>query len=131
MTAKVGGGSRGGGGDYGSSGEETVENPWRGKSKTTAVNKTGGGGGTWESIPSREVDETLLCGAANGDRVRVKIMFALVGGPHPSVRWMAWQLAGPTNRRGGAVRTATISGTTVPPPRRILARGRNTQDGFG
>ena len=27
------------------------------------------------------MDETLLCGAANGDRVRVKSMFTLVGGP--------------------------------------------------
>ena len=33
--------------------------------------------------PSREVDKTLLCGAANRDRVRVKSMFALVGGPLP------------------------------------------------
>ena len=34
-------------------------------------------------ILSKEVDNTLLCGAANGDRVRVKSMFALVGGPPP------------------------------------------------
>ena len=45
--------------------------------------KTGGGGGTWYPIPAKEVDETLLCGAANRDRVRVKSMFALVGGPSP------------------------------------------------
>ena len=83
MTAKVRGGSREGGGEYGSSGEETVEKPRRGKIKTLAGNMTGGGGGTWDSIPSREVDETLLFGAANGDRVRVKSMFALVGGPPP------------------------------------------------
>ena len=85
VFAKVGGGARGGGGDYGSSGEETVEKPRRGEIKTTAGNKTGGGGGTWEPIPSREVDETLLCGAANGDLVKVNSMFALVGGP-PSLR---------------------------------------------
>ena len=83
MTEKVGGGARGGGRDYVSSGEETVEKPWSGKSKTAAGIKTGGGGGTWDPIPSREVDETLLCGASNGDRVRVKSMFALVGSPPP------------------------------------------------
>ena len=81
MTATVGGGASGGGKNYGLMGEEMVVNPRRGKSKTTAGIKTGGGGGTWEPIPSREVDDTLLCGAANGDRVWVKIMFALVGGP--------------------------------------------------
>ena len=64
-------------------GEETIEKPRRGKSKTTAGIKTGGRGGTWELIPSREVDDTLLWGAANGDRVWVKSMFALVGGPPP------------------------------------------------
>ena len=83
MTATVGGGAHGGGGDYGVIGEETVEKPRCGKIKSMAVSKTGGGGGTWEPIPSREVDDTLLCGAANGDRVRVKSMFALVGGPPP------------------------------------------------
>ena len=65
------------------SGKETVEKPWRGESKTTAGIKTGGGGWTWEPIPSREVDKTLICGAANGERVRVKSMFALVGSPPP------------------------------------------------
>ena len=88
MTAKVRGGASGGGGDYGSIREETVERPWRGKSKTTAGIKTGGGGGTWEPIPYREVDETLLCGAANRDRVRVKIMFALVSSHLPTARRM-------------------------------------------
>ena len=83
MTAKVGGGARGGGGDYGSIGEETVEKPRGEKSKTTAVINTGGRGGIWEPIPTREVDETLLCGATKGDRVRVKSMFALVSGPPP------------------------------------------------
>ena len=82
-TAKIGGGSRGGGGDDALSGEETVEKPRRRKIKTPAGNNTGGGGGTWYLIPSREVDETLLCGAANRDRVQVKSMFALVGGPPP------------------------------------------------
>ena len=60
-----------------------MEKPRRGEIKTAAGIKTEGGGGTWEPIPSREVDETLLCGASNGDHVRVKIMFALVGGPPP------------------------------------------------
>ena len=83
MTATVGGGARGGGGDYGLIGEETVEKPRRGKIKLTEGSKTGGGGGTWEPIPSRELDNTLLCGAANGDRVQVKSMFALVSGPPP------------------------------------------------
>ena len=83
MMEKVGGGAHGGGGDYGLSREETVEKPRRGKIKTTEGNKTGGGGGIWELIPSRKVDETILCGAANGDRVQVKSMFVLVGGPPP------------------------------------------------
>ena len=83
MTATVGVGACGGGGDYGLIGEETVENPRHGKIKLTAGSKTGGGGGTWKPIPSREVDVTLLCRAANGDRVGVKSMFALVGGPPP------------------------------------------------
>ena len=64
-------------------GEETVEKPCRGKSKSEAGSKTGGGGGTWEPIPSREVDNNLLYGSANGDRVQVKSMFSLVGGPPP------------------------------------------------
>ena len=63
-------------------GEETGEKPRRGKLKAAGI-KTGGGGGTWDPIHTKEVDETLLCGAANGDRVRVKSMFALVGGPPP------------------------------------------------
>ena len=83
MTAKVRGGACGGGRDYDSSGEDTVEKTRRGKSKTTAGNKTGGRGRTREHVPSREIDKTLLCGAANGDRVRVKSMFTLVGGPLP------------------------------------------------
>ena len=41
------------------------------------------GGGTWDPIPNNEVDKTLLCGAANGDIVRVMSMFALFGGPPP------------------------------------------------
>ena len=60
-----------------------MEKPCRGKIKSTAGSKTGRGGGTWEPIPSKEVDDTLLYGAANGDRVRVKSMFALVGSPPP------------------------------------------------
>ena len=83
MTAEVGGGARGVGRDYGSIGEETAEKPRCEKSKMTVWIKTGGGGGTWEPIPSRDVDNTLLCGAANGDCVRVKSMFALVSGPPP------------------------------------------------
>ena len=64
-------------------GEEMVEKPRRRKSKFTAGSKTGGGGGTWKPIPPREEDDTLLYRAANGDRVRVKSMFVLVGGPPP------------------------------------------------
>ena len=82
-TAKIGGGARGGGGDDASRREETMEKPRRQKNKTPAGEKMGGGGRTWDKIPFGEVDETLLCGAANGDRVRVKRMFALVGGPPP------------------------------------------------
>ena len=63
-------------------GEETVERPRCRKIKATGINP-GGGGGTWDPIPTKEIDETLLCGAANGDRVRVKSMFSLVGGPPP------------------------------------------------
>ena len=61
-------------------GEETVDRPRRGKIES-AGSKTGGGGGTWEPIPNKEVDDTLLCRAANGDRVRIKNMFALFNGP--------------------------------------------------
>ena len=61
-------------------GEEIGEKPRRGKQ---AGGKAGGGEGTWDPIPAKEVDETLLCGAANGDKVRVKKMFTLVGGPPP------------------------------------------------
>ena len=63
-------------------GEETVERPCRRKTKAAGI-KPGGGGGTWDPIPTKEIYETLLCGAANGDRVRVKSMFTLVGGPPP------------------------------------------------
>ena len=42
------------------------------------------------------------------------------------VKFLGLPLAG-----GGAVQTATASGTTVPPRRRTLALGRNTQGGFG
>ena len=82
-TAKIGGGARRGGGDDALSGEETVEKLRHRKKKTPAGEKTGGVGETWYPTPSREVEETLLCGAANGDRIRVKRMFALVGGPPP------------------------------------------------
>ena len=82
MTTSVGGVNRGGGLDQALIGEETVERIRRGKVKV-AGSKTGGEGGTWDPIPTKEVDNTLLCGAANGDRVRVKSMFALVGGPPP------------------------------------------------
>ena len=51
MTATVGGGARGGGENYGLIWEETVEKPRRGKSKTTAGIKTGGGGGEMETHP--------------------------------------------------------------------------------
>ena len=78
-SAGSSGGSRGLGSDVRGRGEG--EKPRRGKSKATLGIKIGGGGGTWEPIPSREVDDTLLCGAANRDRVRVKSMFALVGVP--------------------------------------------------
>ena len=83
MKAKVRGGASGGGGDYGSSGEDTVEKLQRRKSKMTAGIKTGRGGGISEPILSRELDETLLCEAENGDCIRVKSMFSLVGGPPP------------------------------------------------
>ena len=72
--------SRRGGGVHTLKGEETGEMPRRGKQ--AGIN-TRGGGDTWDPIPTKEVDETLLCGAVNGDRVRVKSMFALVGGPPP------------------------------------------------
>ena len=80
MTASVGGWNSGDGVDQALIGEETVERPCRGNIKA-AGSKTGGGGGTWEPIPTKEVDDTLLCRAVNGDRVRVKSMFTLVGGP--------------------------------------------------
>ena len=61
-------------------GEDTGENPRRRKQ---AGGKAGGGEGTWDPIPAKEVDETLFCGAVNGDRVRVKKMFTIVSGPPP------------------------------------------------
>ena len=66
FTATAGGGNRGGGGVQTMKGEETGENPRRGKQ---AGGKAGGGEGTWDPIPAKEVDKTLLCGAVNGDRV--------------------------------------------------------------
>ena len=60
--------------------EETGENPCHGKQ---VGSKAGGGEGTWDPIPAKEVDEKLLCGAANRDRVQVKKKFTLVGGPPP------------------------------------------------
>ena len=33
--------------------------------------------------PPKEVNNTLICGEANGNRVRVKSMFSLVSGPIP------------------------------------------------
>ena len=80
FTASAGGGNHGGGGVQTLKGEDTGEKPRSGKQ---ARSKAGGGGGTWDPIPTKEVDKTLLCGAENGDRVRVKSMFALVGGPTP------------------------------------------------
>ena len=82
FTASAGGGNCGGGGGQALIGEEIGDKPRRGKLKAAGI-KTGGGGGTRDHIPTKEVDETLLCRAANGDRVRVKSMFALVGGPPP------------------------------------------------
>ena len=82
FTASSGGGNRGGGGVQALIGEEKGEKPRRVKIKAAGI-KTGGGGDTWDPIPTKEVDKTLLCGEANGDRVRVKSMFALVGGPSP------------------------------------------------
>ena len=82
MTASVRGGNRGGGVDQALIGEETVEMPCRGKIKA-AGSKTGVRGGTWEPIPTKEVDDILLCGTENGDRVRIKSIFTLVVGPPP------------------------------------------------
>ena len=84
FTASAGGGNCGGGGGQALIGKATEEKPRRGKLKDAGI-KTGGGGSTWDPIPTKEVDKTLLRGATNGDRVRVKSMFALVGGP-PSLR---------------------------------------------
>ena len=111
-------------------GEETVETPRRGKTKSAGV-KTGGGGGTWDPIPTKEVDETFLCGAANGNRVRLKIMFALVGGPPPLRASDGLATCWAYHSQGGIVQTATASGTTIPPCRRTWDLGKNTQGGFG
>ena len=82
FTASAEGGNRGGGRVQALIGEETGEKSRCGKQNAGGI-KTGGGGGTWDPIPTKEVDETLLCRAANGGRVRFKGMFALVGGPPP------------------------------------------------
>ena len=68
-------------------GEETGEKPRCRKLKAAGI-KTGGGGGTWDPSPTKEVDKILIYGAAKRDRVRVKSMFALVGGPPPPARQM-------------------------------------------
>ena len=52
MTATVREGARGGGVDYGLIGEEMVDRPRCGKIKA-AGSKIGGGGGTWEPIPTK------------------------------------------------------------------------------
>ena len=80
FTASAGGGNHGGSGVQTLKGEDTGENS---RCRKQAGRKKGGGGGTWDPIPTKDVDETLLYGAANGDRVRVKSMFALVVGPPP------------------------------------------------
>ena len=64
ITATVRGGACWGVSEYGLIGEETVEKPRREKIKSTGRSKTGGGGGTWKPIPSREVDDTLFCGVS-------------------------------------------------------------------
>ena len=81
-TASVGGGNRGGVGGQALIGEEAVYRTRCGKVKSVGI-KTVGGRGAWDPIPTKEVDKTLLCRAANGDRFRVKSMFALVGVPPP------------------------------------------------
>ena len=103
--------------------EETVERPRRGKIKAAGI-KTGEGGGTRDPITTKEVDETLFCGAANGDRVRAKTMFTLVSGPPPlrvldglatcwayhSQRGVQFKMrpqVGPLSLRGGGTRTLT------------------------
>ena len=68
FTATAGEGNRGGGGVQTMKGEETGEKTHHVKQ---AGGKARGGEGTWDPIPAKEVDETLLCGATNGDRVRV------------------------------------------------------------
>ena len=76
----------GGGGAYESSCEEApAQSTRRTKKKpgTPAGQPTGGGAGMWNPAPAGEVDETLCCKAANGDKVRVRQMFSLVGGPPP------------------------------------------------
>ena len=82
MTVSVGEGNRGGGVDQALIVEEMLNRPRRGKIKAVG-SKIGVGKGTWEPIPTKEVDKRLLCGAANGDRVRAKSIFALVGGTPP------------------------------------------------
>ena len=106
-------------------GEETVERPRSEKIKAAGI-KTGGGGGTWDPIPTKEVDKTLLYRAANGDRVRVKSMFVLVGGPPPLRASDGLENCWAYHSQGGAVQTATVSGTTVPPRRRTWDIGENT-----
>ena len=52
MTASVGGGNRVGGRDQDLIWEETVERLCRRKIKAAGI-KTGGGGGTWDPIPTK------------------------------------------------------------------------------
>ena len=62
-------------------GSEAGEKPCHGKQ---AGIKTGEGEGTWDPIPVKEVDKTLLCGAANGDRENLHLSVVL----NPSARQM-------------------------------------------
>ena len=62
FTATAGGGNCGGGGVQTMKGEETGEKTRHGKQ---AGGKAVGGEGTWDPIPVKEVDKTLL----DGDRI--------------------------------------------------------------
>ena len=82
-------------------------------------------------IATKEVDKTLLCRAANGDIFRVKSMFDLVGVPPPLCALDGLATCWAYHSQGGAVQTATASGTTVPPRRRTWDLCENTQGRFG
>ena len=96
MTESVGGGNHGDGVDQALIWEETVESPRHGKIKA-AGSKTGGGGGTGDPIPTKEVEKnTTLRGSEWGQsQGKEHVCPSLWSSTPPRVRWSGNLLALP------------------------------------